>query len=413
MVFNITTCIFFVCLIVLIKFSSMPYLFSNSSWLITESDDIVKYGTLYDLSVGYFISYLMFLMIEIFPYKMSQVRARKIIEDPLGNIVISLGELVQVILSLYEIRISLNDIQEKDLLHISGNTNFSDEEFMFLTEYHIRKNDKRHYGIQKSTTLKKLINEVKKVVEENVDRVLDYSSIYGIENAELLLELHKVRDNNIFRYYGGTEMKVFLLHNVEKDLFNIIQSYNIISKLRLHNRYTKVEMLDEDPNVIKAENTADYHNELMKYIEVADKLNPVMITDAGRNALAITGQLLLGSGIQDYYLPDIKKDSNILVNTEYIIINMDNLSNILITIKLLKKTKKKVVILKSESILSNCYLIELVCKQYEVEKYDIWTYKSAHKILGNIYINFNRPNISDINTLINLIHNDLKAFKVS
>jgi len=193
------------------------------------------------LAISYSIlaAYIFFFFTTVLPRIILIDRSKKILSKQVHWLLYELFVIINQILNSYEIKKSIDEVEEKDLLHINGNIINRYTGFYSTSEHwrSIGKKGKQFTGFgdmpftfpdSMITNLVNIPTKINEIRQSNPNFHIDESF------SEVLAS---IETNKLIEWYGINKYEVFRLANTSEELHTLISAYKRLKKLKYHLRF--------------------------------------------------------------------------------------------------------------------------------------------------------------------------------
>ena len=409
-----------VSLIIAFRFSSMPVI----DWFpenvkelwITSNAVQEQYRLLYDLSIGFIISAMFFIMIEVLPEKLKVEKAKKILAPQVNLLLQYMEQVISLVLLVYKNTNDLKSLTQKDFLILDGDTQTPNKEISYSTGIYYN-NNVRKTGFREFGTLDRIIKTSIKGAMKSIEYIKSYEYFYTAQENFIEI-IRRIEKCVLFQHYNESREYVhtcFKLSDSSSSIAEFVTLYLQLRKLKLHTQYT-LTTLDS------AEETEKYRQdrECGKYIQESTSiqkrrhecaiLNPTVVIGSSK----YTTQIIIKKISRNYEATYLQIKDDLELNDEesfdsvvkelkkfkYLVLIVDSLSK-----KPLKELCKDIdystkVILLSEQILRKKKNKPLL-QSANLNIIDELFFKSSTKIRAlQVWLNRSEPSMQTINQIV-------------
>lgn len=204
------------------------------------------------LSYSVTAAFIFYWFTYILPRKILIYRSKKILAQQVHWFLYELFVLINQILNAYDIKKRIEEIEEKDLMHIDGNISKTFDGY-YRTSEHWKKNRKKGkqftgFGDMKFTFPEIAINELNKI-PDLIFKIRNSNPNFHADEtfAEILSSLET---NKLIEWYAIKKYDIFRLEGSSKELYSMIVDYNRLLSLNYHklfrNSYQKIHFYSEE-----------------------------------------------------------------------------------------------------------------------------------------------------------------------
>lgn len=272
------------------------------------------------LSYSILSAYIFFFFSIILPRIILIQRSKKILSRQVHWLLYELFVLINQILFSYEINKPVEQIEEKDLLHLNGNLKTKYKGFYSTSEHwnSLIKKGKQFTGFGDmpfefpdsiTNRLESIPNEVNKIRQSNPNFHVD----------ELFSEiLSSIETNKIIEWYGSKKNELFKFANSSSEMYAMIVDYKRLKKLKYHlefrNIYNKIHFYTREEIDNIKNKQVNLSAKLAPLYEKLNYLNPCIIYNSEYQESRAIISVLRINKLYDYksntskylHLPDCK-----------------------------------------------------------------------------------------------------------
>lgn len=201
----------------------------------TQKENLI----VFTITIGICVSYIFYLLVEFIPRKLRIYRAKKILSQQIHWFLYELFVLIHQIMYVFDIKKRIEDLEEKDFLHINGDTSKKINVRYETGEYWncFWKKNKRFSGFgNMSFEYPKSIVETLSKIPKSIDEIKQTYPLYY--NDEVLAEiLSSIQTSKVIKNYSDGRNPLFLFAHSSSDLFPLIQGYKRLKSLKYHIKY--------------------------------------------------------------------------------------------------------------------------------------------------------------------------------
>jgi hypothetical protein len=257
----------------------LPLIPSNFS-----KDFVIKLNQVFTaLSYSILAAFIFYWFTYIFPRKLLIYRSKKILAQQVHWLLYELFVLINQILNAYDIKKRIEEIEEKDLLHIDGNISKTFDGYYSTSEHwkKIRKNGKQFTGLgdMNFTFPEIVINKLNKIPELILKIRNSNPNFHTDETfAEIL---SSIETNKIIEWYANKKYDIFQLEGSSRELHSMIVDYNRLLGLKYHrlfrNSYQTIHFYSEEEIKAIPEKRNQFHTKLASKVNSSRSLNPCIV----------------------------------------------------------------------------------------------------------------------------------------
>lgn len=378
-------------------------------------DEINRLNSVF-LAMSYSIlaAYIFFFFSIVLPRIILIERSKKILGQQVHWLLYELFVTINQILHAYDIDNLIEEIEEKDLLHINGNIRMKYSSY-YSTSEHWRTFGKKGkkftgFGNMSFTFPDSMIVSLNKI-PDLIDQIRKSNPNFHVDEyfSEIL---SSIETNKLIDWYGIKKNNVFLFANTSEEIYSLIIDYKRLKKVKYHLRfrnsystlhfYTEQEIENINPK------NAEFIARLAPIRKRIDSLNPCIIFNPVYKDSRAFKSILRIRNIHSF---DYKKNRTLVhPNNKCVIILPVGIPNKLIKNYIKEnKSEKLIILLKPNFILTT--------KSDKFEKIDVNSglYKLYYRIpikLFNITLFRDYPTKTTLNNINKNIYNLTKNHKI-
>lgn len=235
-------------------------------------EKITKFNNVF-LSIAYSIlaAYIFFYFSVVLPRKVLIHRSKNIISKQVNWLLYELFVLINQILYSYDIEKDIENVHEKDLLHINGNVKGKLSGF-YSTSEHWRTIGKRGkkftgFGDMPFTFPDSVIANLKKIPEK-IEQIRKSNPNFHIDETFSEI-LSSIETNQIIEWHTVKNYQMFKLANSSDEIYSLICDYKRLKKLKYHLRFRN------SYNTIHFYNSEEINNIEQKHSELFERIAPI------------------------------------------------------------------------------------------------------------------------------------------
>lgn len=384
-------------MILWIEFRIIPLIPSTFGKLYTDKINNIVLILSYSLIAAYIFFYFTSILPRNLEIKRSKILLSKIVKFSLLN---DLRLIISFILDAYDIKLRIDEVEEKHLLHIDGNVKEPYKRYYTSTKDGVRpipsNGNKDDFNtieltfpdviIKKLGTLPKVVDSIKKTNPNYHSDEVFAAAITSIETNKLI-DWYYVKKNKLFTFRLSAE-QIFQLIVDYRTLLSLNYQKNKTNKEYIYHHFYSNNEVDTIPYTLKK-----HSKKLEPTFEKLDSLKPIFIFNpSDYDARAINSVINIGSyysvergNISTFTKIMWQKQMNIpAINeeTKFIVIVVSGIDRRVIKTVVSSFKDKALVLLLSPSLFSskNNHLKNKTFTEKGVFKVK---YKSSFKFIGN------------------------------
>lgn len=396
----------------MIKLTAIPvYVFvPKSIKLKCISSDLTRktYLLIYNLAVGYILSIVFYLIVNVIPEKIKVSKAKQLIKKQMNQLLESMEKIISIILKLYDIDIKLKDIALKDLLTLDSNIIYKNIEIAYLTETYYN-NGKRKVGVKSYSNFSEYIKNNITVILDTIKYMRDFEYFYNseIDVIELIRTIEKCKFISCYNKKTLNDNQCFKLADTSTSFYEFIILYLKLRKLKYHSEYTISSLIEKDEakqyiNKVKSGELLNNAGNFWQEVNKAYKLtNAVIVYYDDYNTDILIKQLKKRVGGNYIEVNSIKKQY--LENSK--------LAIFVIKRKTIKQFKNIISNIENQIeaiVISENYIgkknYNFMKNNPKIKVIQYLSYKSSFKIC-NVLLNKEHPTEEEMKHIVNSIYN--------
>lgn len=259
----------------------LPLLPESLKEVFTLSDKAKEtYSLVYDLSLGYILSFVFYFMVDMLPDLFRTSRAKKLVKEPINQLLENMEALISVTLNLFNISVKLKDIMQKDLL-VMDNHVFDNIDIVYYRTDKYWKNGKRITGVQRYDPYDKFVKDTIDSLLEHVEYLKTFEYFYSSELAlnEVIRSINKSKFIKNYTKCESENNPCYLYSDTSKDFGDLIQLYRNLQKLNYHSVYSVSMLLspEEEKSMRRPNMLGEIIEFNRKRNEEFEKIKPIII----------------------------------------------------------------------------------------------------------------------------------------
>lgn len=235
------------------------------------------------LSYSIIAAFIFYWITYTFPRKILIFRSKKILSKQVHWLQYELFVLINQILHAYDIQKEIEDIEEKDLMHIDGNISKIFKGYYSTKEHwnYVGKKGKQFTGFSDINftfpeTVKKQLNQI----PELIIKIRNSNPNFHVDEtfAEIL---SSIETNKFFEWYANEKYEMFRLEGSSKEMYSLIADYNRLLGLKYHklfrNSYQKIHFYSDEEIKAIPEKRNQFYSIITPKINASKSLNPSIV----------------------------------------------------------------------------------------------------------------------------------------
>lgn len=224
------------CIVTSIKLSSLPLwpVFSDDSFWYTSATDREAFSLIYDICVGFLLSAIFYLLVEMVPEITRLHRGKALICNYVNALMEQMEKLISICLQVYKIE-NHSTLYLKNLGALNGNISYADEDISFLiTTYY--NSGKRKTGVHSAGKFDSVIKSCIAEIEKQLQNINRFGYFYA-SNDKFLEIITRIESCKFLSQYKNNQ-KCFLYADTDNSFYDFYLLYREMQKIKFHTEYT-------------------------------------------------------------------------------------------------------------------------------------------------------------------------------
>lgn len=233
----------------------------------------------YDLSVGFLISYIFYVLLELIPEYMKLIKAKRILYKYINLILEDLNIIIHIIFHVYGLNIEKKDMAIKKLIKIDGNVKveqgFYNEEIykkQFLKKF------KRISGIETTYEFPNTVINRLEHIDKQIEKIFQVENFYS-SDANFLECIVNIKENKLISWYSTRKNGLFIFANTSEELYKLIRCYYKLLEMNYYDKKYTIKVLTKEEILKRPDNMSEFFKHLRKRNEKFNSYKPCIIYD--------------------------------------------------------------------------------------------------------------------------------------